>query len=285
MRFIQLLRHPELREPVLIVAFRGWNDGGEASSSALAYLRDRWGAEPFADLDVEEFLDFQVTRPTVRLEGGVTRRIDWPESRFWHASVQGRDAILFLGVEPSMRWRTMTQEFVELAREIGARATVTLGAFLADVPHSADSPVTGSAGDERKAKELGLTTSRYEGPTGIVGVLHDAFAKAGFPSASLWAAVPHYLPGGPNPKAALSLVRKISALTDMPVEVDTLERAVETWEQQIASTISDNPELAAYVSQLEQGASERGTLPEIPSGDALADELERFLREQRGGRS
>jgi proteasome assembly chaperone (PAC2) family protein len=279
---IRLHRRPELREPVLIVAFRGWNDGGEASTSALAYLRDRWGAEPFADLDVEEFLDFQMTRPIVRLEAGVTRRIDWPESRFWHASVQGSDAVLFLGVEPNMRWRTLTEEFVELARVLEARATVTLGAFLADVPHSAESPVTGSAGDERRAEELGLSTSRYEGPTGIVGVLHDAFSKAEFPAASLWAAVPHYLPGGPNPKAALALVRKVSQLTGMPVEIDTLERAVESWERQVASTISDNPELAAYVSQLEQVAAERGGLPEIPSGEALADELERFLRQQRG---
>lgn len=282
MNAIRLHRQPEVREPVLIVAFRGWNDGGEASTTALAYLRDRWGAQAFADLDLEEFVDFQMTRPTVRLEAGVTRRIDWPESRFWHASVEGRDAILFLGVEPNMRWRTLTGEFVDLARVLGARATIALGAFLADVPHSAESPVTGSAGDERKAEELGLTASRYEGPTGIVGVLHDEFAKADLPSASLWAAVPHYLPGGPNPKAALSLVRKVSQLTGMPVEVDTLERAVETWERHIAATIADNPELAAYVSQLEQVAAERGGLPEIPSGEALADELERFLRQQRG---
>ena len=282
MTAIRMHRRPQLREPVLIVAFRGWNDGGEASTSALAYLRDRWEARPFADLDVEDFLDFQMTRPTVRLESGVTRRIDWPESRFWHASVHGRDAVLFLGVEPNMRWRSLTEEFVELARQLGSRATVTLGAFLADVPHSTESPVTGSSGDQRRAEELGLTASRYEGPTGIVGVLHDAFAKAGLAATSLWAAVPHYLPGGPNPKAALSLVRKVSALTGMPVEVDTLERAVETWERQISSTISENPELAAYVTQLEQVAAERGGLSEIPSGDALAEELERFLRQQRG---
>ena len=282
MTAIRMHRRPQLQEPVLIIAFRGWNDGGEASTSALAYLRDRWEARSFADLDVEDFLDFQMARPTVRLEGGVTRRIDWPECRFWHASVEGRDAVLFLGIEPNMRWRTLTEEFVEFARRLGSRATVTLGAFLADVPHSAESPVTGSAGDQRTAEELGLTASRYEGPTGIVGVLHDAFAKAGLSATSLWAAVPHYLQGGPNPKAALSLVRKVSALTGMRVELDTLERAVETWERQITATISDNPELAAYVSQLEQVAAERGGLSEIPTGDALAEELERFLRQQRG---
>jgi proteasome assembly chaperone (PAC2) family protein len=275
-------RQPEMREPVMILAFRGWNDGGEASTSAVAYLRDRWGAEPFADIDPEEFFDFQVTRPTVRLEGGVTRRVDWPECRFWHASMEGRDAVLFLGVEPNVRWRTFNEGIVGLARELDVRSTVTLGAFLADFPHSAETPVVGTAENARKAEELGLSPSRYEGPTGIVGVLQDAFAKAGLQAASLWAAVPHYLPGGPNPKAALALVRKISALTELPVETDTLERAAKTWESQVTSTISDNPELNAYVQQLEQAAAERGELTEIPSGEALADELERFLRQQRG---
>jgi proteasome assembly chaperone (PAC2) family protein len=279
---IRIHRRPSMREPILICAFRGWNDGGEASSSAVAYLRDRWSAQAFADIDAEDFYDFQVARPTVRLEGGVTRQIDWPENRFWHASVGGRDAVLFLGIEPNTRWRTFTEEIVGLARGIGVSGTVTLGAFLADIPHSAEAPVTGSAGDQRKAEELGLTSSRYEGPTGIVGVLHDAFSKAGFPAASLWAAVPHYLPGGTNPKAALSLVRKVSAYAGLAVETDTLERAAAAWEAQVNSTIGDNPELAAYVRQLEDVAAERGGLPEIPTGETLADELERFLRQQRG---
>jgi predicted ATP-grasp superfamily ATP-dependent carboligase len=279
---IRITRRPSLRDPILICGFRGWNDGGEASSSAVAYLRDRWGAEQFADIDPEDYYDFQVTRPTVRLEAGVTRRIDWPENRFWHTSVDGRDAVLFLGIEPNTRWRTFTDEIVGLARDLGVGSTVTLGAFLADIPHSADAPVTGSAGDERKAEELGLTSSRYEGPTGIVGVLHDAFSKAGLPSASLWAAVPHYLPGGPNPKAALALVRKISAYARLPVETDTLERAATAWETQVTSSISDNPELAAYVRQLEEVAADREGLPEIPTGETLAEELERFLKQQRG---
>ena len=159
---------------------------------------------------------------------------------------------------------------------------VPLGAFLADVPHTLETPVTGSAGDARRALELGLSTSRYEGPTGIVGVLHDAFAKAGVATASIWAAVPHYLPGGPNPKAALALVRKTSAFLGVPVETDTLERAAETWESQVSETVAENDELASYVRQLEQVASQRQGLPEMPSGDALAAELERFLKDQRG---
>jgi proteasome assembly chaperone (PAC2) family protein len=276
-------RRPQMEEPVLITAFRGWNDGGEAATSAAAYLRDRWGAEPFAEIDPEDFIDFQVTRPTVRLEGGVTRRIDWPELRFSQATVDGRDVAIFLGIEPNMRWRTFTEAIVQVARDLGVRTAVTLGAFLADVPHTLPTPVTGSAVDPARAEELGLTVSRYEGPTGIVGVLHDVLVKAGLSAASLWAAVPHYLPGGPNPKAARALVEKVSAFTGLPAETDTLERAGATWEQQVTSTISENAELSAYVRQLEQVASERGGLPEIPSGETLAAELERFLREQRGG--
>jgi proteasome assembly chaperone (PAC2) family protein len=272
---------PELERPVLIAAFRGWNDGGEAATTAVAYLRDRWGAEPFADIDPEEFLDFQVTRPTVRLEGGVTRRIDWPELRFSHARVGGRDAVLFLGIEPNIRWRAFTEAGVEVARDLGVETAVTLGAFLADVPHTLPTPVAGSAVDPKRAEDLGLTSSRYEGPTGIVGVLHDALSTAGFATASLWAAVPHYLPGGPNPRAARALVEKVSSYTGFPVDTDTLERAGATWESQVSSTIAENAELAAYVRQLEATASERGGPTEMPSGESLAAELERFLRDRR----
>jgi proteasome assembly chaperone (PAC2) family protein len=283
MGYVRFHRRPDLSEPVLLAAFRGWNDGGEAATGAVAYMRDRWEARPFADLDPEEFYDFQVTRPTVRLIDGVTRKIEWPETSFVHARVGGRDAILFLGIEPNVRWRTFTEAIVGLARELEVRTTVMLGAFLADVPHTMSTPITGSAGDERRAQELGLSTSRYEGPTGIVGVLHDAFAKAGLPSASLWAAVPHYLPGGPNPKAARALVEKASASIGMPIEVDTLDRAGTSWESQITSQVEDNAELAAYVRQLEEAAEQRRGAPDIvPSGEALAAELERFLRDQRG---
>jgi proteasome assembly chaperone (PAC2) family protein len=281
--YIRFRRRPELSEPVLLAAFRGWNDGGEAATWAVAYLRDRWEARPLADLDPEEFYDFQVTRPTVRLVDGVTRRIEWPEARFAHARVTGRDIVLYLGTEPNVRWRRFTEEMVGMARDLGVGTAVTLGAFLADVPHTLPPPVTGSAGDERRAAELGLSTSRYEGPTGIVGVLHDAFATAGLPSASLWAAVPHYLPGGPNPKAARALVEKASAFLGIPIDTDTLDRAGDSWASEISSQVEENPELAAYVQRLEQAAGQREGLPDIvPSGEVLAAELERFLREQRG---
>jgi proteasome assembly chaperone (PAC2) family protein len=280
---IRIDRHPDLTDPALVAAFRGWNDGGEAATGAVAYMRDRWEAQPLAELDPEEFYDFQVTRPTVRLIDGVTRQIEWPEARFVHARAGGRDVVLFLGIEPNVRWRTFTEVIVGLVRELEIRTTVMLGAFLADVPHTTPTPVTGSAGDEARAAELGLSTSRYEGPTGIVGVLHDAFAKAGLPSASLWAAVPHYIPGGPNPKAARALVEKATAFLGVPIETDTLERAGASWQTQISSQVEENAELAGYVRQLEQAAGQRQGLPDIvPSGEALAAELERFLREQRG---
>jgi proteasome assembly chaperone (PAC2) family protein len=280
---INLDRRPDMKEPVLLAAFRGWNDGGEAATGAVAYMRDRWEAQSFATLDPEEFFDFQVTRPTVRLVDGVTRQIEWPEAQFAHARVAGRDVVLFLAIEPNVRWRTFTEAIAALARDIEIRTAVTLGAFLADVPHTLPTPVTGSAGDQRRAEELGLSTSRYEGPTGIVGVLHDALAKAGLASASLWAAVPHYLPGGPNPKAVRALVEKASAFLGVPIQTDTLDRAGDSWESQINSQVEENEELAAYVRRLEEAAGSREGLPDIvPSGEALAAELERFLREQRG---
>ena len=274
-------KRPELDRPALIAAFRGWNDGGEAASTAVAYLRDRWEAEPMADIDPDGFLDFQMARPTVRLEAGVTRRIEWPEYRFSLARVDGRDAVLFLGAEPNVRWRAFIETFTATAREIGVAEVFTVGAFLADVPHTLPTPVTGLAVDEERSRQLGLTSSRYEGPTGIVGVLHDAMSRGGFAASSLWAAVPHYLPGGPNPKAAGALVGTITALTGLRASTDTLDRAAEAWEAQVTSTISENAELAAYVRQLEQVAADREGPAEIPSGEALAAELERFLRDQR----
>lgn len=280
---IRIHRRPDLRSPLLVCAFRGWNDGGEAASTAAAYLRDRWGAERIGDIDPEEFFDFQVTRPTVRLEGGVTRRIEWPLNDFFHAALPERDVILFLGIEPNVRWRTFTDAIVETARDLEVDTAVVLGAFLADVPHTLPTPVAGSAPDARQAAELGISATGYEGPTGIVGVLQDAAARAGFPAYSLWAAVPHYLPGGPNPKAALALVRKIATLAGVSVETDTLSRAAGAWEEQVTETIEENEELQAYVARLEAGAGERQGTIDIPTGDALAAELEQFLREQRGG--
>ncbi len=275
-------------------AFRGWNDGGEAASIALRYLMERWNGRVFAHLDPEEFFDFQVTRPTVRLEGGVSRVIEWPRGEFAAATVEGRDVVLFSSGEPNNRWRTFAGEVVEAAATLGSGLLVTLGAFLTDVPHSRDVPVVGSAADEATARTLGLGRSQYEGPTGIVGVVHDASIRAGMASVSIWAAVPHYLPAAPNPKAALALVRRASALLDIPVDTGRLARAAEGWEEGVARLLAESEELTEYVSRLESaidanGEEDGGAATVQPplegmSGDAIAAELERFLREQdRGG--
>jgi proteasome assembly chaperone (PAC2) family protein len=264
----------------MVCAFRGWNDGGEAASTAVAYLRDRLGATRFASIDPEEFLDFQVHRPQVRVVDGVTRHIEWPVHEFLAARAGGRDLVLMLGVEPNMRWRTFTEHVVEVARATGVELLVTLGAFLADVPHTLHPPVTGAARDSEQAARIGLVPSRYEGPTGIVGVLHDAATRAGLPSVSLWAGVPHYLPGGPNPKAALALLQKLGTLVRIDIPADTLERAATAWSAQIDSAVAANEDLSGHVRRLEEAAGEREDLGPAPSGDALAAEIERFLRDR-----
>ncbi|HJV04132.1 MAG TPA: PAC2 family protein, partial [Actinomycetota bacterium] len=252
MDHVRMETTPQLTRPALVCAFRGWNDGGEAATSAASYLKDRWEARPFASLDPEEFFDFQVTRPTVRLVEGVTRKIDWPRNDFFHASPGGSDVVVFLGIEPNVRWRTYTEAILGLARELEAESVITLGAFLADVPHTLPTPLAGTAPDPEEAAALGVTGSRYEGPTGIVGILHDAALRSNMHSLSLWAAVPHYLPGGPNPKAALALVEKAAQLVGAPIETDTLARAAGSWERQVTESIAENPELVAYVRRLEE---------------------------------
>jgi predicted ATP-grasp superfamily ATP-dependent carboligase len=274
--------HPELVSPALVCAFSGWNDGGEAATSALTYIRDRLSARRFAHIDPEDFFDFQVARPRVRLADGVTRILDWPTIDFFHARAGERDVVLLLGIEPNLRWPTFTREVLGFARELGVEVVVSMGAFLADVPHTLVPPTTGAARDPDEAQRIGLVPSRYEGPTGIVGVLHTAAVQEGFPAISLWTGVPHYLPGGPNPRAALALVRKLSELVHIEVPTDTLERAAEAWETQINEAVEANDELREYVRQLEEAAGQREDLGPVPSGDTIAAEIERFLRQRPG---
>ncbi len=255
---------------------------------AARYMIERWSARKVAVLDPEEFYDFQVSRPTVRLEEGVSRVIEWPAGEFWAATVGGKDVVVFVAAEPNVRWKTFAESVIGAATEMGSRLLVTLGAFLTDVPHSRPVPVVGSAADVETAGRLGLSRSQYEGPTGIVGVLHDASNRAGLPSISIWAAVPHYLPAAPNPKAALALVSRVSDLLRIAVPTEALRGAVAAWEDGVAQLVSESDELAEYLSRLE-GAADEGE-PEIrmsdepvPSGEAIAEEFERFLREQGGG--
>jgi len=284
---LRVHRRPELTRPVLIAAFRGWNDGAQAASLAAGYLAKTWQAERFAHVDPEEFFDFQATRPHVSLEGGMTRRIDWPETAFYHARPDGldRDIVLLLGIEPNLRWRTFTQLLVDLVGELGVEMMITLGALLADVPHTRPSPVTGSASDPELVQQLGLSESRYEGPTGIVGVLHDACRRAEIPSASLWVAVPHYVSLTPSPRAAVALCERLGGLIGVDIDVSELEEAAQSYEEQVSEAVASDEETAAYVEELEQRVDSLEESPDLPSGDALAAELTRFLREreQNGG--
>jgi proteasome assembly chaperone (PAC2) family protein len=280
---LRVHRRPKLTRPVLIAAFRGWNDGAQAASLAAGYLAKTWEAERFADLDPENFFDFQATRPHVSLEDGVTRRIDWPETAFYHARPDGldRDVVLLLGIEPNLRWRTFTELLIGLVRELGVEMMITLGALLADVPHTRPSPVTGSASDPDLVRQLGLSSSRYEGPTGIVGVLHDACRQVDIPSASLWAAVQHYVSLTPSPRAAVALCERLGSLIGFEIDVAELEEAAQSYEEQVSEAVASDEETASYVEELERRVDsleeEEG---ELPSGDALAAELTRFLRER-----
>ena len=278
---LRLERRPELRRPALVCAFRGWNDGGQGASLAGAYLARAWEAEKFAEIDPETFFDFQATRPHISFEG-TTRRIEWPESTFLEARLPGgdRDVILLLGTEPNLRWRTFATLITTLAVELGVELVVTLGSLLADVPHTRPAPVTGNATDPELVEQLGLQASRYEGPTGIVGVLHDACRTAGLPSVSLWAAVPHYVSMTPSPRAAKALSERLADLLDVEVDTNELEGASAAYMEQVSEAVAADPETAAYVDELEHRVDEILDETDLPSGEALAAELTRFLRER-----
>jgi predicted ATP-grasp superfamily ATP-dependent carboligase len=279
---LRIDHRPELTRPILLAAFRGWNDGAQAASLAAGYLAKTWGAERFAEVDPENFFDFQATRPHVSLEEGLTRRIDWPETAFYHARPEGldRDIVLLLGIEPNLRWRTFTELVVGLARELEIELLITLGALLADVPHTRSAPVTGSASDKGLVERLGLSASRYEGPTGIVGVIHDECGKSGIPSASLWAAVPHYVSLTPSPRGALALCERLGDVLGIQIEADELEEAARNYEEQVSEAVASDEETAAYVDELERRSDQLDDATELPSGDALAAELTRFLKER-----
>ncbi|TMK76655.1 MAG: PAC2 family protein [Actinobacteria bacterium] len=279
---LRIASRPTLERPILIAAFRGWNDGGQGASLATGYLAKLWEAKRFAEIDPENFFDFQATRPHVSLEEGLTRRIDWPSTVFYHGRPSGldRDAVLLLGIEPNLRWGTFTELVVGFAKELRVELVVTLGALLADVPHTRPCPVTGSASDPQLVERLGLSASRYEGPTGIVGVLHDACRQAKLPSASLWAAVPHYVSLTPSPKAALALAERLGDVLEAEIDTGELEEAAETYSGQVSEAVASDPDTAAYVEELEQRADTLAEEAELPSGDALAAELTRFLRER-----
>jgi len=279
---LRLERRPELRHPALVCAFRGWNDGGQGASLAGHFLARAWNAEKFGEIDPELFFDFQATRPHISLVDGTRRRIDWPESTFLEAQLHDgpRDVVLLLGTEPNLRWRSFSKLVTELALELGVELVVTLGSLLADVPHTRPAPVTGNATDPELVEQLGLQASRYEGPTGIVGVLHDACRSAGIPSASLWAAVPHYVSMTPSPRAAKALSERLADLLGVELDTGELEAASDAYMEQVSEAVAADSETAAYVDELEHRVDEIIDESDLPSGDTLAAELTRFLRER-----
>src|SRR6266508_240263 len=276
---------PELRSPVLIAAFRGWNDGGQGATLGAGCLAKEWGAEQFAEIDSENFYDFQAVRPNVSLEDGLTRKLEWPSNTFLHAPIPGldRDAVILLGVEPNLRWKTYTALVLELLQDLEVELAVTLGSLLADVPHTRPAPVSAAASDPALVEELGVEPSRYEGPTGIVGILLDACRQAGLPAVSLWAAVPHYVSLAPSPRAALALCTRLGELLGTEVDTHELEEASESYAQQVSEAVASDPATAAYVEELEQrteAEEHHVDEPDLPSGDAIAAELTQYLRER-----
>ena len=274
-----------LRAPALVCAFTGWNDAADAASTALTFVGKALEAGRFATIDPEDFYDFQATRPRIKLVEGRTREIVWPAVELYEARVPRapRDLVLLAGAEPSFRWRTFSKLVVDLAEVLGCQLVVTLGALLADVPHTRAVSITGLASDPELVARLGLETSSYEGPTGITGVLHTACQQAGIPSASLWAAVPHYVAAAPNPKAALALVRRLEGLVGVAVDASERETASADYERQVNIAVQGDPDVQAFVEQLEQaaGLGPTGETGSLPSGETIAKDLQRFLR-QRG---
>ncbi|RBY84819.1 PAC2 family protein [Blastococcus sp. TF02A-26] len=275
---------PELTDPVVVVAFEGWNDAGDAATGALEHLELIWDATPLAALDPEDYYDFQVNRPTVSLVGGVSRRIEWPTTRISVARAPGgeRDVVLIRGIEPNMRWRSFCEELIELCQELGATTVVGLGALLADTPHTRPVPVTGSAYDTQTAEKWGLETSRYEGPTGILGVFQDACVQAGLPAISFWAAVPHYVSQPPSPRATVALLQRVEEVLEVTVPLGALPVQAEEWVKTVDEMAQEDDEVVEYVRSLEERATEVDLSQ--ANGDSIAREFERYLR-RRGGTS
>jgi proteasome assembly chaperone (PAC2) family protein len=277
---------PQLRSPVLVCAFAGWNDAAGAATTALTAAAESLDAEVVAQIDPEEFFDFQANRPTIRLAEGQAREIEWPGNVLLAAEAPGaeRDLVLLAGTEPNLRWRTFSDGIAEAAESLGVEMVVTLGALIADVTHTLPVPITGLASDPDLVNRLELAQSNYEGPTGVVGVVHDACDRRGIPSASLWAAVPHYVAAVPNPKAALALLRRLEGLVGVAVEASGLEEESESFERQVSNAVSANPEIQELVQRLEEEQAEQLDVDEnLPSGESLAREFEQFLRQKGGG--
>lgn len=266
---------PQLRSPVMVTAFEGWNDAGEAATDAIDHLRQVWDAEVLAEIDPDPFYDFQVTRPHVRIEGDA-RTITWPTTRFYLAQAAERDFVLVHGIEPNMRWRGFCEEVLSVARDLRIELVVNLGALLADVPHTRPVPMTAFATAPQLIAEMALEQSNYEGPTGIVGVLQHACDTAHISALSLWAAVPHYVSQTPCPKAAMALISGLEDVSRTAIALADLPDEAAAWQRGVEEMTQEDEEIREYVAQLER-ARDSEELTEA-SGDAIAAEFERYLR-------
>jgi len=270
---------PQLRRPVLVAAFEGWNDAGSAASQAADWLTSRFGATKVASIDPQEHFDFQSVRPTVELADGVTRDLQWPANEFFAVPTDARDLVVLRGIEPNLRWPGFCRDVLDVATETGCEMVVTLGALLADVPHTRPVRITGATTDPDLMARLGLQRSRYEGPTGIVGVLHDTARAANVVSASLWAPVPHYVSTPPNPSATRAILDRLGQLLGTPFQLDELDEESQTWRGRVDEVVSEDSDVRTYVAQLEERYDAEAET-DVPSGETLAAEVEQFLRDR-----
>lgn len=277
---------PDFTAALMVVAFEGWNDAGDAASRAVEHLQLDWDATPLAELEPDDYYDFQVIRPTVRMVDGVTRRVDWPTTRLSVCRPESldRDVVLVQGPEPNMRWRAFCAELLEHIEQLKVSTVVTLGALLADTAHTRPVPVTGTAYDAEAATRFGLERNRYQGPTGIVGVLQDFCVQAGIPAVSIWAAVPHYVSHPPSPKATLALLHKLEDVLDVEIPLGALPEQAEEWQRTVSEMAEEDDEISEYVRSLEEREDENNEVnPEDVSGDKIAADIERYLRRRRPG--
>ena len=286
--FMEIHQIPLLRNPVMIVAFSGWNDAAEAASGALEHLLSGWREkmdevvpELIADVDSEDFYDFQVNRPQVSIDESEIRSITWPATQVFGLSVpsMNRDLVIVTGVEPSMRWKSFTGDLLDLADDLEVSLVITLGSLLADTPHSRPITVTGTGAHPSIASRLGVSVSKYEGPTGILAIIQDGCMRRGIDAISLWAAVPHYAASSPSPKATLALINTLEEFLNISIPLGDLPDRADSWEKEVNDLAAEDTEIAEYVKALEE-SKDAAELPEV-SGDSIAKEFERYLRRQK----
>jgi predicted ATP-grasp superfamily ATP-dependent carboligase len=286
--FMEIHQIPLLRNPVMVMAFSGWNDAAEAASGAVEHLLSGWRdigddvvPELIADVESEDYYDFQVNRPVVSIDESQIRSITWPTTQIFGLSIpsMARDLVIVTGVEPSMRWKSFTSDLLDLADDLEVSLIVTLGSLLADTPHTRPITVTGTGAHPSISARLGVSVSKYEGPTGILGIIQDGCMRRGIDAISLWAAVPHYASNAPSPKATLALINTLEDFLDISIPLSDLPEAADAWEKDVNDLAAEDNEVAEYVKALEE-SKDAAELPDV-SGDSIAKEFERYLRRQK----